>query len=287
MVQRIAVVALIVSTSCLFAQAPPATPSASGQSGPRTSVSGQSASSPAFEVATIKPVDSDAKKSRYIVMQGTNRFVGKNYTVKLLIAAAYSLNPRVISGGPSWIESDHYDIEALTPGEARPNRDQQMAMLRSLLADRFKLNFHREPREFSIYALEVAKDGPRYGVSSGLKQSTAPAEDPAALISTVYPDHIQLPARNATMSAFAELLQRAVLDRPVVDKTGLAGRYDFDLVWAPDETQFGGEVPVAPTDAQAPPFFAAIQQQLGLRLEATKGPVQALVIDSVERPSAN
>lgn len=240
-------------------------------------------------MATIKPVDSDAQKGRYIVMQGTNRFVGKNYTVKLLIAAAYEVSPKVISGGPPWIESDHYDILALTPGEARPTHDQQMAMLRNLLADRFRLAFHREPKEFSIYALEVAKSGPKYGSGAepGLKESTAPATDPAALISTVYPDHIKLPARNATMGDFASLLQRALLDRPVVDKTGLTGRYDFDLEWAPDETQFGGEVPVAPADADSPPFFTAIEQQLGLRLEATRGPVEALVVDSVERPSAN
>ena len=89
------------------------------------------------------------------------------------------------------------------------------------------------------------------------------------------------------MSDFASLLQRALLDRPVVDRTGLTGRYDFDLDWAPDETQFGGEVPVAPADAQAPPFFTAIQQQLGLRLEATRGNVQAFVIDRAEAPTAN
>jgi uncharacterized protein (TIGR03435 family) len=236
-------------------------------------------------VATIKPVEPDAKKGRYLIMQGANRFVGKYYTLKLLIAAAYNLNPKAISGGPAWMDSDHYDILALTPGETRPSHDEQMAMLRTLLADRFALAFHREEKDFSIYVLEAAKIGAKIG--SGLKESTAPASDPAALISTVYPDHIQLPARNATMTEFTEVLQRAVLDRPVVDKTGLAGRYDFDLTWAPDETQFGGEVPVAPTDAQSPPLFTAMEQQLGLRLEATRGPVQALVVDKAERPTAN
>lgn len=233
----------------------------------------------AFEVATIKPVSPDAKTGRYIIMQGTNRFVAKYYTLKLMIAAAYDLSPKVISGGPGWMESDHYDIVAVTPGAELPTHDEQMAMLRSLLAERFKLGFHREPKEFSIYVLEVAKGGPK------LKESTAPASDPAQLISTVYPQHIHLPARNATMGEFASLLQRALLDRPVVDKTGLAGRYDFDLEWAPDETQFGGEVPVAPSDAPSPPFFTAIEQQLGLRIEATRGVVQALVVDRAERPT--
>jgi uncharacterized protein (TIGR03435 family) len=232
-------------------------------------------------VATIKPVDADAKAGRYIVMEGNHRFIGKNYTLKLLIAAAYNLNPRAISGGPPWLESDHYDIVAVTPGELRPSRDEQMAMLRTLLSDRFQLTFHREPRVFSIYELEVAKGGPK------LKPSTAPPTDPAALISTVYPQRMMLPARNASMGEFVSMLQRALLDRPVVDKTELPGKYDFDLEWAPDETQFGGEVPAASADAPSPPFFSAIQQQLGLRLVATRGPIEALVIDKAERPSAN
>jgi uncharacterized protein (TIGR03435 family) len=279
MVKQIALGILILSFSRVPAQAPASSP-ANQASAP---------AGPAFEVATIKPVESEAKAGRYLIMQGTNRFVGKYYTLKLLIAAAYELSPKTISGGPPWMDSGHYDILALTPGPARPSHDEQMAMLRNLLADRFKLAFHREPKEFSIYELEVAKDGPKHGseTAPGLKASTAPASDPAALISTVYPQRIHLPARNATMGEFASLLQRALLDRPVVDKTGLTGRYDFDLDWAPDETQFGGEVPVAPTDAPSPPFFTAIQEQLGLKLEATRGTVEALVVDTAERPSAN
>jgi uncharacterized protein (TIGR03435 family) len=265
MVKQIAAVSLILWTSGVFGQSPTT---------PRPAFD-------AFEVATIKPVASDEKAGRFIVMQGVNRFVEKDYTLKLLIAAAYNLNPQTISGGPAWISSDHYDILALTPGEVRPSRDEQMSMLRNLLTDRFKLAFHREQKEFSIYVLQVAKSGPK------LKESTAPPEDPAALISTVYPQRMLLPARNATMNEFASLLQRAILDRPVVDKTGLSGKYDFDLEWAPDESQFGGEVPAASPQAPSPPFFTAIQQQLGLRLEATRGPIASLVVDTVERPSAN
>lgn len=235
----------------------------------------------AFEVATIKPVNFDAKGGRYITMQGTSRFVEKAYTLKLLIAAAYDLNPKTVLGGPSWIESDHYDIVAVTPGTVRPTHDEQMTMLRNLLGERFGLSFHREQKEFSIYVLEAAKGGPK------LKPSAGAPDDPPALISTVYPQHILLPARNATMRDFVSLLQRAVLDRPVVDKTGLMGKFDFDLEWAPDETQFGGDVPVAPADAQAAPLFTAIQDQLGLRLTATRGPVDALVVDRAEQPSAN
>jgi uncharacterized protein (TIGR03435 family) len=264
MVRQIAAVALIVSSAGVFAQAPASRPKFD-----------------AFEVATIKPVEHEAKSSRYITMQGANRFVEKDYTLKLLIAAAYNLNAKEIAGGPAWIESDHYDIVAVTPGEVRPTHDEQMAMLRNLLADRFKLTFHREQKEFSIYELEVAKGGPK------LKASTASADAPVALISTVYPQRMVLPARNATMSDLVSLMQRAMLDRPVVDKTGLSGRFDFDLEWAPDETQFGGEVPIASADAPTAPLFTAIQQQLGLKLEATRGPVDALIVDEAERPSEN
>ena len=247
-----------------------------------TAIFAQAPAAPAaFEVATIKPVAPDAKAGRFITMRGTNRFIAKNYTLKLMIAAAYELSPKTISGGPEWMDADRYDIQAVTPGAVRPTHDEQMAMLRTLLSDRFRLNFHREAKDFSIYVLEVAKGGPK------LKERTAAASDPSQLISTVYPQRIHLPARNATMGEFASLLQRALLDRPVVDKTGLTGRYDFDLDWAPDETQFGGEVPVAPSDAPSPPFFTAIEQELGLRIEATHGVVQALVVDTARRPTPN
>ena len=218
MVREISFVMLVISASATLAQTPPPRPKFD-----------------AFEVATVKPVDS-ASSGRYINMHGTNRFVEKDYTLKLLIAAAYDLNPRTISGGPAWVGSDHYDILAVTPGDMRPTHDEQMSMLRSLLTDRFKLTFHREPKVFSIYELQVAKNGPK------LKASTAGPNEPVVVgPGVVYPqERIVLPGRNATMGNFVSLLQRAILDRPVVDQTGLCGSYDFDLEWAPDETQFGG-----------------------------------------------
>lgn len=264
MVEHVLAMALAFSSGGL--QTPPASPRPQFDS---------------FEVATIKPVETDRERGRFIIMRGTDTFVGKNYTLKLLIAAAYELNPREISGGPEWAESDHFDILARTPGAVQPTHDEQMRMLRSLLSERFKLNFHRQQKVFSIYELDVDKGG------SKLKPSKAAADTPPAVISTVFPGHILLPARNVTMADFVSVLQRAVLDRPVVDKTGLQGRYDFDLQWAPDETQFGGEIPVAPPDASSPPFFTAMREQLGLRLVAARGPVQALVIDHAERPSPN
>lgn len=239
----------------------------------------------AFEVATIKPSSPDTR-GRYTRMQG-HQFVAKNCGIKYLVGAAYDLNPEMISGGPEWIESDRYDILAVPPGEKQPSVAQQMVMLQELLADRMKLSFHREPKTMPIYALTVAKTG------SKLKASTAPPDDQPNVISTVYPaasggiDHVLMPAHNATMTLFASVLQRGILDRPVVDNTGLTGRYDFDLEWAPDESEFGGDLAPGVPDHPEPDLFAALENQLGLRLEKTRGSIQALVIDHVERPSAN
>jgi len=234
----------------------------------------------AFEVATVKVSDENFR-GRYIVMESDHRFVERNYTVKGLIAAAYDLNPKTISGEPAWANTNHYDIEAVTPDAVRPTRDEQMAMLRVLMKERFGLSFHREKKEFSIYALEVAKGGPK------LKPSASADTPPTVGPGVVNPDRLVLPGRNATTGELASLLQRAVLDRPVVDQTGLTGRYDFDLAWAQDESQFGGDVPKASEATPVLPLFEAIQQQLGLRLEAKRGMVDTLVVDAVEKPSGN
>src|SRR5579864_7968636 len=237
-----------------------------------------------FEVATIKPAAIDSQ-GRYIRMQSVNRFYAKGCTLNALVAAAYSLTPRAISGGPAWTASDRYDILASTPGDIQPKLDEQMAMLRRLLTDRFQLTFHRESKELPVFAITVAKGGPK------LKPSAAPAGTPPELINTIYPEEkggvrVVLPARNATLMQFAAMMQRAVVDRAVVDNTGLSGTYDFDLEWTPDESQFGGNLPRT-VESTKPSLFTAMQEQLGLRLEATRGPVSALVIDRVERPSEN
>jgi len=241
-----------------------------------------------FEVATIKPsAPDDGKAGRYIRMQSAHRFQVRNYTANGLIAAAYDLNPRAISGGPTWSGSDRYEIIAVAPGDLRPTYDEQMIMLRALLAERFNLTFHREKKEFSIYELSVAKGGAKIQVS------TAPFDEPSNVTSTLFAatsggiDHALMPAHNVTMQEFASVLQRAILDRPVVDKTGLSGRYDFDLEWTPDESQFGGQLPPGAPDSAKPGLFAAVHQQLGLRIEATRGPLEALVIERLDRPSAN
>jgi uncharacterized protein (TIGR03435 family) len=160
-----------------------------------------------------------------------------------------------------------------------------MAMLRALLADRFKLTFHREQKEMSVYALAVAKGGSKVKATT-VSPDTSP-EGPPALAFTVMAGFLHLPARYASMDEFASLLQRGALERPVVDRTGLEGRFDFDLEFAIDETLFGGALGRGPDDTTKPSLFVALQEQLGLKLEATRGPVSALVIDHAERPSEN
>jgi len=236
----------------------------------------------AFEVATIKPVDPDAQAGRYITMKSTHQLVAKNHTVRTLIMAAYYLHTRAVVGGPSWADTDRFEIQAVTPGEGRPSTDEQMAMIRKLLTDRFHLVFHREPKEMPVYAIVPAKSGPKLG------EANTPADKAPILAVHMFPDHVEFPARNATMLDFVSVLQRAAMDRPVVDRTGLKGRYDFDLVWTPDDSQFGGLKFAEPADGpRKPDLYAAMQQQLGLRLEATKAPVDILVIDRVDRPTEN
>jgi uncharacterized protein (TIGR03435 family) len=242
----------------------------------------------AFDVATIRPTaPEEFDGGRFMRMQSAHRFQAKNVSVSGLISAAYDLNPEMISGGPAWLEKDRYDLTAAAPGELRPSYDDQMRMLRKLLNDRFNLKFHRAQKEFAIYEVTVAKSG------SKLKLTSAQPDEPSNVTSTLRPaasggiDYVLLPARNITIPQLASVLQRAILDRPVVDNTGLAGRYDFDLEWTPDGSQFGGQLPPGPPDSGKPGLFTALREQLGLKIEATRGPIETLVIDRIERPSDN
>ena len=234
----------------------------------------------AFEVASIKP--STNPTGRFIRMQTATEFTAHNHTVRTLLAAAYNLSPNAVLGGPPLVDSDYWEIVAKTPAP-QPTPEQQMAMLRQLLADRFRVRFHREPKEMPIYALTVTQGGPK------LKPTTLnPNADPAGpppLIFVVSLPVLKLAARYASMGDFATLLQRA-LEQPVIDQTGLIGRYDFDLEFTPDETLYSGAFKGA-EDASKPGLLAALHDQLGLKLSATRGPVSALVIDHAEQPSDN
>ena len=267
-----AVLLICAITRSAAAQAVPAGPSSQALA-PRPKFA-------AFEVASIKPVDVDAKAGRFFKMDGPHRWAATNFTTEALIALAYDLNPRTISGGPEWVRTQRFVITAVTPGDVQPTRIEQMQMLRALIVDRFALRFHRQDKKMDIYELTVGKSGPKLA-------SAAKTDDPAQIIGVVYPDRIEVPARSVTMDDFVAMLQRATLDRPTVNKTGLTGKYDFDLKFAQDESQYGGEVRKAADDSQSPPLFTAVQEQLGLKLTATRGTVSTLLIDSVQKPSAD
>jgi uncharacterized protein (TIGR03435 family) len=233
----------------------------------------------AFEVATIKPTEPGWTGGRYMTMKGA-QFAAKNYEPRVLMAAAFNLPPAAISSGPDWLDSEHYDVLAKTPGDVKPTPDEQMSMLRNLFADRFQLKFHREPKELPLYQITVAKGGLK------LREPTPSPDGPQPLIFSLAPGNARLPARNATIADLAAVMQRTLFNRTVVDKTGLSGRYDFDLEWTPDETEFNGAIHPIP-ESTKPDLFAAIQQQLGLKLESTRGPVEAMIIDKIDRPSEN
>ena len=150
--------------------------------------------SASFEVASIKPSDPEDRSGKFIRMQNPQRFETRNYTLKEMIAAAYNLPNRAISGGPAWIDSERYNILATTIGNERPTSDQQMEMLRSLLESRFNLSVHREQKEQPLYELTIANNG------SKLKETTAaPSEE--YLINRMFNDnHVLLPARRVTMA---------------------------------------------------------------------------------------
>src|SRR6185312_7033075 len=155
----------------------------------------------AFEVATIKPTAPDWSGGRFIRMRTSHELEARNHALKTLLAAAYDLSPQAISGAPEWSEAQHYDILAKTPGEARPTLDQQMAMLRRLLDERFHLVHHREQKEMPIYSLTVAKGGAK------LREPATPADatpqGPPALAFVLSPQDARLPARSATVGEFA------------------------------------------------------------------------------------
>ena len=236
---------------------------------------------PGYEVATIKPSPPD-EQGRGFTLQGRH-LVARNFTVEGLITLAYNLHPTQVTGGPAWLTTDHYDLDVLPDHEGLPSLEQARGIVRKLLTDRFALKFHYDTKDLSVYVLTVTKTGPKFSKSSSDPSSPPGLGGPPG----------RLFVRNANMEEVAMIMQ-GTLDRPVVDQTGLKDRYDFQLKWTPDESQYGGRVPppnsgdngAAAADAP-PPLFTAIQEQLGLKLDAMKAPAKVMVIDSVQKPSAN
>jgi uncharacterized protein (TIGR03435 family) len=237
------------------------------------------AQSDQFEVATIKP--SPPGGPGFGMGTAGHRFVTANTSLRDLIAFAYALHPAQIAGGPGWIETDKYDLYAEASGKGAPESQQIRTMVQNLMADRFSLAFHRATKELSVYTIVVGRSGPKFIHSVGNANVNATYAMPALGRMMVY---------SATITDFAVWMQRYVMDRPVVDQTGISGKYNFNLDWTPDETQFpdvSGQLPPATSKVEHPDLYTAIQQQLGLRPEATKAPVEILVIDRAERPSDN
>lgn len=237
---------------------------------------------PVFEVATIKPSPPD-EQGKFFSVRGGGLFVTGNTTLMDLIKFAYGLQDKQVANLPDWASSQKFDMNGKPDTAGLPSPQQLRNMVQQVLADRFQLKFHEDKKDMSAYVLSVAK--------GGQKMEKAPPEA-GALPALFFRGLGVLTVRNATMQDFCELMQSAVLDRPVVDKTELQGRYDFLLKWTPDESQFGGmgiKVP-PPSDAPdaPPPLYTAISEQIGLRLEAmSKAPVRVLVVDHVYHPSAN
>lgn len=197
------------------------------------------------------------------------RLTMTNASLRTLIRSAYDIQNFQFAGGPAWLDSDTYDIAATTGDGADISHDRYRALLQALLADRFQLKVHWETRQSDVYALIVAKNGPK------LTADTDPQKE-SGLNTNRTAHEGRMAATNVPMSYLSNRLSNQ-LSHPVIDKTGLEGKYDWTLVWDPDPT----------ADSTNPSLFTAVQEQLGLKLEPQKGPVETLVINSVERPSEN
>jgi uncharacterized protein (TIGR03435 family) len=241
---------------------------------------------PAFEVATIKPSD-PARPGKLFTVRGRD-VVTINTTLSDLITMGYNLHVRQITGGPAWLDSDKYDVTGRPDVPGQPSVQQIKIMIQKLLVDRFQLKFHREKKELSVYAISVSKGGAKLS-----KSQADPNSLPGLFFGGAGPGGgVNFNVRNATIAEVASTLQGAVLDKPVVDQTGLSEKYDFIVKFTPDAGQmaaFGaaGPRPAADNPDAPPDLFAAFQQQLGLKIEGSKAPVDVMVIDKVEKPSAN
>jgi uncharacterized protein (TIGR03435 family) len=224
---------------------------------------------PSFAVATIKPHDPASQHQGYN-MEGSHYTI-RNQTIASLLVFAYAIHPRQIADAPDAALHDRWDVEGTldTPGD--PRLRQQQEIVQKLLVDRFGLRFHREKRELPVYAI----------VLKG-KLKLKPPADPDAEVDQEGNGHGTEQTIVYTNAAVADFIlgEQFFTDRPLVDRTGLTGRYDFSFRYTWDEAHA--------TDPNAPPgLFTAVQEQLGLKFQPTKAPVDAFIIDRVEPPSAN
>jgi uncharacterized protein (TIGR03435 family) len=254
---------------------------------------------PSFEVASVKANLTGAARSMLGPQPG-GRFIATNVPLKVLITNAYQLLNFQVIGGPDWINTDRWDVVAKAEeGSIVPGGDNlsdpapTQLRLQSLLQDQFKLRTHTETRDLPIYELVVLKEGVRAKLSDDQtpppKFPVAPSKDGSMVRGNLRMGPANIQARAVALSDVARSLS-VLLARPVVDKTSLTELYDIDLKWSPDVGQpmdvFDPTLPY-PRNADGPSLFTALQEQLGLRLVSTKGPVEVLVIDSVAKPTVN
>jgi len=252
-----------------------------------TGILSQAADVPAFEVATIKP-STDLMVWSGFLFPGTQRpdrtglatfFEASHVTVKAMVAFAYDIRDFYVSGGPGWASGDRFDIVAKTDTSA--THAQMRVMMQTLLKERFQLSVRHENRDATVYQLVVAKGAPK------LKE-TSRKDGPGGLR---FLGRGNVEGLGTAMTGLSSYLQ-TLLGNVVLDKTGLTGNYDFKLTWVPDEAQAGkpgaqGLPATNGAEESGPSIFTALQEQLGLKLDASKGPVETLVIERVEKPSEN
>ena len=244
-------------------------------------IAGVSAQS--FEVASIKP--NAASDNRVMIrMEPGGRFNATGISVKALIGLAFNVRDYQVVNAPGWLGAERFDVSAKAPegmGDRVP-MDQIRPMVRALLEERFQLKTHNDTKEMSIYALVVGKNG----------HKLTPAQAQAGQRGMMTMGRGALNANGIGMPQFAQMLSQQ-LGQTVLDKTGLSGEFEIKLTWTPEVGHAGGLAgppspdAAPPTDNSGPTIFPAVQEQLGLRLESTKGPVQMIVIDKVEKPSEN
>jgi uncharacterized protein (TIGR03435 family) len=249
-----------------------------------------------FEVVSVKP---NAGNGQQNLRVSPGRVAVTNVPLRTLIQFAYQVQPRELVDAPDWITTERFDITAT----ADPNSsiEQMRVMLRGLLEDRFKMKVHKEKRDLPIYALTLARRDGQLGpklhesaVDCGAngRQPLSATQDPATqdpskrcLIVPLF-NVGRFQGRGLHMENVASALNN-VVDRTIVDKTGLTGPYEFELSWAPDSLQptAAGPTSAPRADIGGPSLFTALQEQLGLKLEPQRGPIEILVLDHVERPT--
>jgi uncharacterized protein (TIGR03435 family) len=228
---------------------------------------------PTFEVATIRLSDPADQKHRFEVHG--HRVVLENQTVQTMIEMSYGVHRKQIVNAPSWTETQRFDIEGLPDVEGQPSVLQFQEMVRKLLEERFGLKSHAEKRDMPRYVLTVAKGGPKLELTKSAPDALPNERGTGDSTS------MSLQMENVSMGELAHNLQGA-LDRPVVDETELKGKYDFTLRWLRDDAPATAEA-----DSNLPRLFTALQEELGLKIEPSRGEVEMMVIDHIGQPESN